>query len=215
MAMSLEIVPVNSSNVLKAIGAACRIFSDPVHHASIRAEFLHTAGIKKMHDDDRLCYEEKIIALVDGQIAGISGSYSYKNHPTDVWLDWTGILPEFAGKGIGKRMVQAAFDRACAKNPSFEQLRIWTWDEPQYDCAHSLYSRMGFMREHYNQAATDGLSLVTVYSKGMGGEITTLPWKDSFYELPEMAAEKPHLDSLFLRSESPKNPDSQYQRAFG
>ena len=197
--MDIQIVPVTKNNVEQAITLACKIFNDAAHHDTIRDEFLHTARVKKSYDDDRLLFEQKIMALVDGVPAGLSGHYAYRSNPQDLWLDWTGIDKQFQGIGLGKRIVKSAFQIAHDDSTSpIEQLRIWTWDEPQYDCAHHLYERMGYTKEPYNPSANDGSSLVIVFSQGVNGE--TKYWADSRYELPEIKQEIPRLNELLAQN---------------
>ena len=65
-----------------------------------------------------------------------------------------GILPEFRGKGIGSRLVEAALDKAWEFGLEKVELEVYTINEP----AIALYRKHGFVEEglHKNYRKLNG-----------------------------------------------------------
>ncbi len=54
-----------------------------------------------------------------------------------------GVLPEHRGTGIGLALVESAMEQA--RQAGFSRMLLWT--QPQMKPAHSLYLKVGFVRE--------------------------------------------------------------------
>ena len=92
------------------------------------------------------------IAYVDGVPAGTYGLYipeGVEEHAS-IWLGWYGILPEFRGKGIGKRILLDSMEKAktYASLYPIYYYRLYT-SETMNDSAQPLYNRVMTLKEYY------------------------------------------------------------------
>lgn len=201
--MSVEIVRVTRDNLAEAIDLACSVFQ-PYDYNAIQQELMASVGLEPEKTDvldvmeiHRAGY---VMACKNGQPAGISGYYSHVGHEADVWLGWTGVMPEFAGNGVGEAVVRAAFD--AASFDGIKNLRIWTSNEDQYAAARRLYTRMGFQEEPYQASALPclGASLARVFTKAANPHDTGDSWNKTGYRLPDLEIfDMPRLDRIAHR----------------
>lgn len=205
---NIEIIPVTVDNVDEAIGFAQQVMrsesDDYAIHEEFRAsvglepEFTNVQKIMGIHD------AEYILATVDGQPAGFSGTYAYKQAPNDRWLGWTGVSDKFGRMGIGEKLVSEAFGRAHNRGATTN--RIWTSEEEQYACARRLYARLGFTEEHYapGAAANDGRSLSRVFSQPAVAGAPVRSWADTAYTLADLERfDVPRLNQLVAHNREP------------
>lgn len=165
---SLDIRPLDKNNVEKAIDLAVRIFGE--NQASVIENELKAAlGIEPFRSTATknmlLDQIEYFIGYVGDEMIGITGNYTIVDHPKDLWLGWTGILPEHQGLKYGQKLISHAF--SAHETTDIETLRIWTTLSPIYDGARHVYNTMGFSEEIYEPSAEDAAKMIVVFSKSL------------------------------------------------
>lgn len=184
--MKLELVPVDLGNLQMALDIAIEIFGEG-DREDIEQEFKGSLGL--LPEREILTKEYKIgdlalfIMYKDGVPAGVTGYYTIQDHEEDMWLEWTGVLPQHRGNGTGISLVQKAFEIA-ANRYEFRNLRIWTTLQSEYDGARAVYKKMGFIEEPYRPGAEDAAKLVVVFSKSATpGQSAVTPWRGNAYPI--------------------------------
>ena len=185
--MQLTKREVTKDNVEQAIDIAVRIFGEP-DRGGITAEFRAAAGLQP--EKDAVERELQMVDLhyyiftKDGQDIGFLGYNSVKGHSDDIWMGWSGILPECRGGGVGKAIFNEVYGIAAAQ-PGVKNVRFYVTKEPEYAVAYKMYEKMGFRTEPYKPDAKDAASLVTVFSKAVAPvyEGEEYFWKNCAYPM--------------------------------
>ncbi|MCC7230531.1 MAG: GNAT family N-acetyltransferase [Fimbriimonadaceae bacterium] len=106
---------------------------DAVH--SMLANSYWSPGISKERVERAAARTSLVVnAYVDGSQVGYARVIS--DRTTFAWLADVIVHPDFQGRGVGKAMLQAAFD-----DPDHQGLRRWVLATKD---AHSLYEKFGF-----------------------------------------------------------------------
>ena len=80
-----------------------------------------------------------------GQVVGVSG-WGVDEEPADVyWLGWTYVNPWSEGRGVGRLLLAAVFDRVATLGG--RRLFLDTSSLSKYDRAVRFYERNGFVRQ--------------------------------------------------------------------
>ena len=106
-----------------------------------RGLFMDVSGL--FYEDDHVKY---YLAYVDRCVVGITGLYYYNKYPSDAWVGWYGVLPDFRNKGYGGKILSWTAD--TAKRKGFACLRLYT-DAGENANAIKLYEKSGFVGEKY------------------------------------------------------------------
>lgn len=189
--MTVEIRPVTEKNLQEAIDVAIEL-SGECYRKSIELEFNAAAGNpkakKEVERDLRIATGKFFLAYEDGEVAGMAGYYRIKDHPTEAWLGWLGVYEQHQHHGVGKLLMQEAFNQA-AKDGFTSVFRIWTSPEPEYDTARAIYRHMGYLEETYDPEAKDAGSLIKVFSRRANPMAAVIDpadhdsWKNSGYRI--------------------------------
>ena len=85
-----------------------------------------------------------LIALADGEPVGMAGIArdigQRRRHRATLWGVW--LDPAHRGRGVGRRLVQAALDWAAERDVRAVYLEVVENEDPSW----SLYGRLGFVR---------------------------------------------------------------------
>lgn len=65
------------------------------------------------------------VAYYRNKPIGLSGMYKDKK-TGDYWLGWFGILPEYANRGFGTKLLDATIKELKAIHPNVEYFYLWT-----------------------------------------------------------------------------------------
>lgn len=96
-------------------------------------------------------------------IVGMTGIYTYKKYPDDIFLSWYGVLPEYRGKGYGKSILEWSINEG--KRMGFKQFRLST-HSGLYPKAVPLYRKIGMREEKYTHEKKDGVDNL-IFSKSL------------------------------------------------
>ena len=140
--MIVRFEQVNKDNLDIATAVQQRIFPDEHGDKEITQ-----SAIEKYLDPLFLIRKSWLGLFENGEPAGIVGLYAYKEYPSDIWLDWFGILPEHRSKGYGSRLLK--FAKQEAMKLGFDCLRLWT-DDKDNEYAVAWYQKDGFILEIYS-----------------------------------------------------------------
>lgn len=176
MADNFEVKIVDFTNALEAINIQRSIFLDDglmnILNSLDYSLFLSITGLP--YPDDHVKY---YLAYLNGIPMGITGLYYYPGYDDEMWLAWFGILPEYQGKGYGKKLLEWSMNKVKESNRKI--LRLYT-DETNMQVATSLYTSMGFIHEKYNGEELDYNCYI--YSKSLTDEPVSA-WNDKFLGL--------------------------------
>lgn len=195
--MTLEIRPVTPDNLSTAIELAVDIFGENQRMA-IQIELKGSLEIAPECEIARNEYHlgdmKYFMAFKDGVPAGLTGYYDIDDHPEDIWLGWTGVRPQFEGQGIGRLLVEHAFESAPKECVS--TWRIWTTLQTKYEGARHLYAKMGFVEEIYEPNAMDAGNLIAVLSKPTKADtpFESYAWESHGYPIDAEGYEIPYLN---------------------
>lgn len=172
----IKIVELNKKNFLQAIELQETIFPEESGAIDIT---LASQG-KTAENQNMLKYW---LALVDNQVVGIVGLYSYKIYPQDAWLGWFGVDENFRKLGVGSKL----FDFACkkAKELGFNALRLYT-DDISNAGAVSFYTKKGMTSELYTNTQDKWLSKgnTLIFSKSLNSLLLE-KWNNKYLALKE------------------------------
>lgn len=110
----------------------------------------------------------------DGEYVGLTGLYSYKEYPKDVFLNWFGVLPAYRNKGLGEKIFKWTLLRA--KKNGYKYFRLYT-EKGDNDKAINLYRKMRMHEEIYNKEK--GINNMIVFSKLLKGKKLRI-WNNRF-----------------------------------
>jgi len=84
--------------------------------------------------------------LLDGDnVVGLTGLYSEpSDEKTSCWLGWFCVEESYRGQGFGKQLLD--FSIAQAKALHKTELKLYTYDDVEYQNAISLYKKYGFKK---------------------------------------------------------------------
>lgn len=104
----------------------------------------------------------------NNKIIGITGIYSYIEYPDCAWCGWFGILPEYQGKGFGKKLFLWTMEKA--KEMGFKSFHLYT-DLEDNKTAVELYRKIGMIEESY---ITEDMSpeKIVIFSKDLYSDFT-------------------------------------------
>jgi len=83
---------------------------------------------------------------VDSKYVGVTGLYSYKEFPDDIWLAWFGILKPERRKGYATATFKKMLKKS--KENGYQTLRLYT-DKIENSDAVCFYKKMGMTSEIY------------------------------------------------------------------
>ncbi|MBU0858916.1 MAG: GNAT family N-acetyltransferase [Alphaproteobacteria bacterium] len=198
--MSIDIKPLSRKTLEEALNVAVEIFGKSDKKA-IEREFKASLGIEPDQTEvgnDLGINESKYFLPREknGDPVGITGYYNFKGHEEEAWLGWFGVRSEHYGKGLGKSLMNEAFNRAATKG--VKTLRIWTTSEPQYAEACKLYLKMGFQQEVYKPNALDAGKMVLIFSKAVDPNAThEISWAKTGYDIDAEHQEIPYLNRKY------------------
>ena len=138
---------------------------NPMESNPISYEYLHESiTLIAASEESIYCYENTLVAEIDGKVVGAMCAYDgadyqrLKQPIVDVlgpgcmfaklketeagefYLDSVGVLPEYRGRGIASRIIEAQCERAASLGHKVAGL-IVDVDKPQ---AEALYAKLGF-----------------------------------------------------------------------
>ena len=102
----------------------------------------HSEGdfIRSLKSDDNYSFvaveEGRIVGIVSGRLFGVSGLAR---------LGWLGVLPEYQGRGVGRKLLESAI--AFCREKGCHKITLYTL--PVLMPAVNLYMRLGFVPEAY------------------------------------------------------------------
>ena len=171
----MELIPITLSNLDLACEIATRVF--PNDAEDIRNVYLNSLLPRNKRQKD-LC-NGLLHYFIAGLGIGITGLYTKDDNDKTAWLGWFGVLPEYRGSGLGKKLLIQTIE--LAKLWGFDSLSLWTTDnDPETMVANKMYLNMGFDVEMTGD--TENGYPVLIYSidirdcVGYGApEIETLP----------------------------------------
>lgn len=166
----LEYTQVNADNLSEALNIQGIIFPYEQDEESISAAILKT-GIEQDKPYDLF---KMWIVGNSGVNIGITGLYSYKDYPQDVWLNWFGLLPVGRGRGFSKNILDWTIDVAKKMN-RFDNFRLYT-EVGDNDRAIEVYRRYGLAEEKYT--AEKEVKNYLVFSKPLKSCAAINPWGD-------------------------------------
>lgn len=147
----------------------------------------------------------RLVAVVDGRIAGLTDA-EYDTEPGEIcflrdslggYVLEFGRLPEYAGLGIGKKLMDATIEDALKKG--YHRLEYWTQDRD----AQRYYQRLGLKEigRHYRfrmrapEAVKDLLDRTRIAIEYIYGACLVEEWPQiqQEYEIVTQAPLEPHL----------------------
>lgn len=81
------------------------------------------------------------VAIDDGRVVGMASSvhYVHPDKPPELWVNEVGVAPTHRGRGIGRRLLEALFERGRALGCR----QAWVATEPGNVAARRLYAAAG------------------------------------------------------------------------
>ncbi len=197
--MSIDIKPLGRKSLHKALNVAVEIFGEN-DRKPIEREFKASLGIEpdqtEVIENLRISEAKYFLPEENGDPVGVTGYYKFEGHEDEAWLGWFGVRSAHFGKGLGKTLMNEAFNRAA--KTGVKTLRIWTTTDPMYAEACKLYERMGFIREVYKPEAKDAGTMILVFSKAAKeGATHDISWKRTGYDIDAEEMEIPKLNKQF------------------
>lgn len=117
---------------------------------------------------------------------GITGIYIMFKYPKDAWCGWFGVLPQFQGKGFGKKIFLWTMNKA--KYMGLENFHLYT-DLEDNKIAVKLYRSVGMIEEPYT-AENMSPEKIVIFSKNLvsdknkkwGNKNLLLKWQEKLQE---------------------------------
>lgn len=135
----INVKKVTSSTIEDAIYLQATIFPTEIC----------TTDLTNTIENIRPAYQERqeyYVGYVGETPVGITGLYSFIEHPNDVWIGWFGIHPDHRKKHYATQLFN--FTMNLAKSYGYETLRLFTDTEYNKE-AIMLYKKMGMQEEIY------------------------------------------------------------------
>jgi len=81
------------------------------------------------------------VALDGDQVVGMASAvhYVHPDKPPELWVNEVGVAPPYRGRGVGRRLLEALFDRGRALGCT----EAWLGTEPENVAARRLYAAAG------------------------------------------------------------------------
>jgi GNAT superfamily N-acetyltransferase len=81
------------------------------------------------------------VAIDEGQVVGMASAvhYVHPDKPPELWVREVGVAPAYRGQGIGRRLIEALFERGRALGCR----EAWVGTEPANTPARRLYAAAG------------------------------------------------------------------------
>lgn len=129
------------------------------------------------------------VALLDGEVVGISGYERVEGTDKTAYLSWTYVSKKYCGKGIGAQLLDAVIDHARCEGCRLMLIKVSDYIDPDtsiplYARAKYLYSKKGFVKEIYCN---------DFYGEGEGVEILSLRLHEQALDRHRISDEKPRL----------------------
>lgn len=91
---------------------------------------------------------EIFYAMYYGLVIGITGVFTYPEAPNDVYLRWTGVIPEFRKSGIGRGIIQSIIQHCRNVFPDRERLiELVPDNEYGHTVPKPFFEKLGFAQE--------------------------------------------------------------------
>lgn len=193
----IHFLPLSVENLQQAVNISTEIFGDNDKNI-LTQEFRASLGLEPENENirDRMGIGPAAYFLphADGKPVGITGYYTIEGQEQDSWLGWVGVTKDFRGKGMGRHLVEGAFEKAAENG--IENFRIWTTTAPEYADACKMYAKLGYDEAVYDRSARDAASLVRVFSKAVAPGVKATPWEQVGYGIDAEGVEIPYLNKL-------------------
>lgn len=145
----MKIVPLSEENLEETIRMAHKVFpldaaSDNPPERGFRKSLSNEANIKSWKGPEHVLSGLNYWVLLDDEtdkVIGVTGLYSFKENPGEVWLAWYCIDPEVRGKGLGRKLLE--WTMAKAKEEGYSVFRLYTSTDPNEAAAQKLYDSVG------------------------------------------------------------------------
>ena len=81
------------------------------------------------------------VAVVEDQVVGMASAlhYVHPDKPQELWINELGVAPEHRGRGVGRQLMAALFERARSLGCN----QAWVLTEEENLPARRLYASMG------------------------------------------------------------------------
>lgn len=172
---------VDFTNALEAIEVQRSIFDDDgllnILDSLDHELFISLTNLP--YPDDHVKY---YLAYLGSVPIAITGLYEYPNYPSEMWLAWFGVLPEYQGMGYGKKVLNWSMNEVKRRGKNI--LRLYT-DEEGMASAVNLYKSQGFIGEKYTGETLDYNCYI--YSKNLVGDEVNL-WNNGFLGLANQSS---------------------------
>ena len=177
----LEFKIVDFSNALVAIDVQRSIFDeDGLLNILCSLDYdLFISLTNLPYPNDHVKY---YLAYLNNKPIAITGLYYYFEYKDDMWLAWFGVLPEYQGRGYGKKVLKWSMEKARLEGK--RNLRLYT-DETNMSIAVKLYKSFGFIGEKYMGEELDYNCYL--YSKSLQGNEEDL-WNNKYLGLANQSS---------------------------
>jgi len=100
--------------------------------------------IEEMFRGGEIPYLEYWVAIEEDKVIGVVGLYTRGDlDKKDVcWLGWFCIHPDYRGKGMGKKLLEFAIEKA--KKMGKKIMKLYSSEHPIEKIANKMYEKMGF-----------------------------------------------------------------------
>lgn len=118
----------------------------------------------------------------NNSLIGITGVDIYKKYKDSIWLDWFTILPNFRGKGFGKKVLLDTINY-CKSLNTYKYFRI---DTTSYEdkIAIILYDKIMDLKEDYTAEDTKEFKYqYLIYTKGLNSKAKL--WNNKYLGLQD------------------------------
>jgi GNAT superfamily N-acetyltransferase len=145
----MDIVRIDKDNIDEAINLLNLVFPKDIKRYNnpeigLRCS-LDPQEYKNYYDYFKLEKTTPYVLKDNGKIIGTTGLYHLKTDaPTDIWLGWFCIAPNYRGKGLGRKLLEWTMGRA--REEGFEKLKLYTSDDPGLEVSQKLYEKLGFKK---------------------------------------------------------------------
>jgi GNAT superfamily N-acetyltransferase len=178
-AAELALIPLRWNNLLTARHVAVRIF--PRESRAISCGLVASLlprSLQPFFVDPEMthaAYELAIKPREEHPVVGLTGLYTLRAWPSDVWLGWYGLDARWRGHGLGGALLRATIEQA--RDRGHETLRLWTTGESSWTAAAiRLYRAFGFVSQSTGYAYHG--DPVEIYSFGLRGPAKPLALTD-------------------------------------
>lgn len=144
---TINLSPITSENLARAIAAAWQIFPYETHAEGFWPEVAYNMAIAEQDP------QFKYYLATDGEtLVGITGHYPPEDGQPQIWLGWFGVLPSERRKGYGVKILNATAEIIAGFGMA--ELNLYSGDRQEERSAHRLYLRLGF--EQTGRGEVDG-----------------------------------------------------------